>query len=540
MTTLDLSTLMPLVEIVKDLDATLWTLDRCTTPHHHTLLALAEACTQADRAWYRLVAGSDAGEDRLDGESWRTLRPLAATLLDGHAPLWLSGFYAESPTIVSLYLWIARRYLQQAARSTEPPFPTVLLAEHLARQVRGSNDTATTWPRVVFSETGLAIRATELANEVVALLAEHYAGPGSFLEGLREQHGDHPGKEGAATGEESPRGGRRGWDVPEFDDFSSEARETRPQNNPFVRITHEFSDVVDSSVQQRIEQAAAEPFPFAGAALKDEPAAIAQVFATLSEEFPHFQELTDFLHGQMMLLNAVGFSVPPVLILGQPAIGKTHFSARFAELTGIPFAFKSMAGVSDAFVLTGLDPSWKNSKMGFIASTFLRHKVANPLIFLDEIDKISGDRRHNPEHALLELLETQTACSFFDEHIPNVALDISKVSFLATANDLGALSEPLCSRFLVFTIPVPDREQHRRIVPILHRELLKQLGLPETSLPTAVRDFLAEQDWDFRQVRHRLRQALGRACVRRGSHEALRVEDFDTSARRAVRIGFSL
>ncbi len=539
MTTLDLSTLTPVVETVKDLDATLWTLDRCTTPHHHTLLTMAEACTQADLAWYHLFAGSDAGEDPLDAETWRTLRPLAVTLLDGHAPLWLSGFHEESPTIVSLYLWIVRQYLQQAARRKEPPFPTVLLAELLGRKVRGLRDAATTWPRVVFSETGLAIRATELASEVVALLAEHHAEPGSFLEGLREQHGDRRGEEGAATGEESPRvGGHR--DVPEFDDFPSEAQANRPQNNPFVRITHEFSDAVDSSVQQRVEQAATEPFPFAGTALHDDPAAIAQVFATLSAEFPHFQELTDFLHGQTMLLKAVGFSVPPVLILGQPAIGKTHFSARFAELTGIPFAFKSMAGVSDAFVLTGLDPSWKNSKMGFIASTFLRYQVANPLIFLDEIDKISRDRRHDPEHALLELLETQTAQNFFDEHITNVALDISKVSFLATANDLEGLSEPLRSRFLVFTIPVPDREQRRRIVPILHRDLLKQLGLRETSLPTAVRDFLAEQDWDFRQVRHRLRQALGRACVRRGSPEALRVEDFDTSARRTVRMGFSL
>ncbi|WP_158007557.1 hypothetical protein, partial [Acidithiobacillus caldus] len=78
--------------------------------------ALAEACTQADLAWCCLFAGSDAVEDPLDAETWRTLRPLAATLLDGHAPLWLSGFYEERPTIVSLYLWIVRQYLQQAAR----------------------------------------------------------------------------------------------------------------------------------------------------------------------------------------------------------------------------------------------------------------------------------------------------------------------------------------------------------------------------------------------------------------------------------------
>ncbi|WP_158007117.1 hypothetical protein, partial [Acidithiobacillus caldus] len=110
--------------------------------------ALAEACTQADLAWCCLFAGSDAVEDPLDAETWRTLRPLAATLLDGHAPLWLSGFYEERPTIVSLYLWIVRQYLQQAARHKEPPFPTVLLADLLARQVRGSNDMATTWPHV--------------------------------------------------------------------------------------------------------------------------------------------------------------------------------------------------------------------------------------------------------------------------------------------------------------------------------------------------------------------------------------------------------
>ncbi|WP_141738314.1 hypothetical protein, partial [Acidithiobacillus caldus] len=137
---------------------------------------------------------------------------------------------------------------------------------------------ATTWPHVAFSETGLAIRATELASEVVALLAEHYAEPGSFLEGPREQHGVRPREENGATGEEPPRVGDH-WDVPEFDDVSSEAQANRPQNNPFVRITHEFSDAVDSSVQHRVEQAAGEPFPFAGAALKDEPAAIAQVFA---------------------------------------------------------------------------------------------------------------------------------------------------------------------------------------------------------------------------------------------------------------------
>jgi ATP-dependent Lon protease len=201
------------------------------------------------------------------------------------------------------------------------------------------------------------------------------------------------------------------------------------------------------------------------------PSAVPDMDA-LFEELPNFTAVLEDIRKHLALCVDSNDSIelPPMLLLGEPGIGKTHFARRLAHLLGTGFGFVPMSSLTAGWVLSGASSQWKNAKPGKVFDTFLNGEYANPVIVVDELDKASSDGQYDPLGALYELLESQTATRFVDEFV-EVPIDASGAVWLATANDAARVPEPLLNRLAVYEIERPDENGSLRIARIIYSEV---------------------------------------------------------------------
>src|SRR6185312_7931867 len=201
------------------------------------------------------------------------------------------------------------------------------------------------------------------------------------------------------------------------------------------------------------------------------PSALPEIDA-LFEELPNFTEVLEDIRKHLALCVGSNDSVelPPMLLLGEPGIGKTHFARKLAHLLGTGFGFVPMSSLTAGWVLSGASSQWKNAKPGKVFDTFLNGEYANPVIVVDELDKASADGQYDPLGALYELLELKTAPRFIDEFV-ELPIDASGAVWLATANDPARFPEPLLDRLNVYQIDAPDAAGSLRIAHIIYSEV---------------------------------------------------------------------
>src|SRR5919198_2213603 len=192
----------------------------------------------------------------------------------------------------------------------------------------------------------------------------------------------------------------------------------------------------------------------------------------LFEELPNFTEVLEDIRKHLALCVGSNDSIelPPMLLLGEPGIGKTHFARKLAQLLGTGFGFVPMSSLTAGWVLSGASSQWKNAKPGKVFDTFLNGEYANPVIVVDELDKASSDGQYDPLGALYELLEAETATRFIDEFV-ELPIDASGAVWLATANDVSRIPEPLLNRLSVYEIEPPDAEGSARIARAIYAEI---------------------------------------------------------------------
>lgn len=221
----------------------------------------------------------------------------------------------------------------------------------------------------------------------------------------------------------------------------------------------------------------------------------AKALDPLYEDCPNFTEVLDDLSRYLGLALAGGsnINVMPVLLLGDPGVGKTHFGKRLASVLGTEFEFISMNALSAGFVITGSSSSWKGAKCGKVAERLVRGKFANPVVLLDEVEKATGSTQSDPMAALYQLLEPETSRAFHDEFI-DVDLDASQVFWVLTANSLEGIPPALLSRMAVYEVPTPTPEQAAGIARRVYLALLKELKLKdfEPTLADAVLGKMSE------------------------------------------------
>ena len=192
----------------------------------------------------------------------------------------------------------------------------------------------------------------------------------------------------------------------------------------------------------------------------------------LYDELPNFTEVLDDIKRQLALCEESRdpLEITPLLLLGPPGVGKTHFARELSVLLGTGMGFISMCSMTAGWVLSGASSQWKGARPGKVFETLVDGEYANPVMVVDEIDKAGGEHAYDPLGALYSLLEHDTAGSFTDE-FAEIPIDASQVVWVATANDARSIPDPILNRMNVYEVQAPNHEAAMRIAAKLYRSI---------------------------------------------------------------------
>jgi ATP-dependent Lon protease len=260
--------------------------------------------------------------------------------------------------------------------------------------------------------------------------------------------------------------------------------------------------------------------------------------AALYDELPNFTDALDDVRRHVALAqdSRDGLEVTPMLLLGLPGIGKTHFAKRLADLLGTGMSLVPMSSMTAGWLLSGSSSQWKGAKPGKVFEALVDGQYANPVIVVDEIDKASTDAQYDPLGALYSLLEHDTAQHFTDE-FADVAIDASQVIWITTANDERLIPEPILNRMNVYEIQPPTPEAARKIAGNLYRGIRGEHDWGRRFAPEPADDVLdLLGTMPPREMRRALMTGFGNARLE--GREEIQVDDLPRAAGSKSRIGF--
>lgn len=237
-------------------------------------------------------------------------------------------------------------------------------------------------------------------------------------------------------------------------------------------------------------------------------------------DFPHFSEIINYLVLSLKVRDLTDgiLKFKHLLLVGEHGIGKNAFIRRLNEVLGYVGNSINMTSVMAPFELAGMDAGWNSSAPGFFFNSILKNNAANPIVILDDLDKVTVNPNHgNVNTAIIELIEPSNAKKYYEQFF-QIDINMSYVSVIGLANNVDDIDRGVLDLLKVFNVEKPSVAAISSIVFSIYKELKLDgiygfTHLTDNELNELVAKFIMSKTYSPRSMRKVIEEALNNKLI---------------------------